>query len=40
MMTRSADNMRDIKTAIFPNENEANGIQASGNQPTGGGSRQ
>jgi L-iditol 2-dehydrogenase len=40
MMTRSADNMRDIKTAIFPNENEANGIRPSGNQPTGGGSRQ
>jgi hypothetical protein len=39
MMTRSADNMRDIKTAILPNENEANGLRPSGNQPTGGGSR-
>jgi L-iditol 2-dehydrogenase len=40
MMTRSADNVRDIKTAIFPNENEANGLRPSGKEPTGGGSRQ
>ena len=40
MMTRSADNVRDIKTAILPNEDEANGLRPSGNQPTGGGSRQ
>jgi L-iditol 2-dehydrogenase len=40
MMTRSADNMRDIKTAILPNENKLNGLRPSGNQPTGGGSRQ
>jgi L-iditol 2-dehydrogenase len=39
MMTRSADNVRDIKTAILPNEDEANGLRPSGNQPTGGGSR-
>jgi L-iditol 2-dehydrogenase len=35
MMTRSADNVCDIKTAIFPNETELNG-----NQPNSGGSRQ
>jgi L-iditol 2-dehydrogenase len=40
MMTRSADNVRDIKTAIFPDENELNGHRPSGNQPTGSGSRQ